>query len=101
MQPDSTVTEPLRPARGAIGVTLAEFAINRHDFMRVDIALCGDKPVIQLSRWKNTPAGEKRTGQAFAFAGHRLPVIQKLLAEASTALEQHFSTDTGAPHDAP
>jgi hypothetical protein len=81
------------------GAIVSELPINRHEGFCVEIASRADKPVVVLSRWKTTPTGKQRTGQCFPFGGHRLAVIQKLLAEAETRVA-HFATDAEAVNEA-
>jgi hypothetical protein len=68
-------------------VTVSEFPISQHECFRADIALRDGKPIVALSRWKHTPSGTRRTGQAFEFGGHRLAAVTKILADAATALD--------------
>jgi hypothetical protein len=79
-------------------VTVSEFPINRHESFRVAITMRDGNAIVALSRWKNTPAGTRRTGQAFEFGAGRLSAVAKLLADAGTALES-ISSNKGAAND--
>jgi hypothetical protein len=64
-----------------------EYAINPREVLRAEICTINGRPVIRLSRWKRTPAGnEKRTGSAFEFGAHRRGVVASLLSDIERAL---------------
>jgi hypothetical protein len=65
----------------------SEYAINPREVLRAEICIINGRPVIRLSRWKRTPAGnEKRTGSAFEFAPHRCAVVANLISDIERAL---------------
>ena len=70
-----------------MSVIVSESPINRHECFRAEITMRDGKPIVALSRWKTTPAGTRRTGQAFEFGARRLSAVAKLLADAGTALD--------------
>lgn len=66
-----------------------ETQLNRHELMRVEVGARGGKQIVALSRWRMTPDGVKRTGQAFEFGSHRLAVVSGLLAQAQEVASEH------------
>jgi hypothetical protein len=64
----------------------SEYAINQREVLRAEICTINGRPVIRLSRWKRTPAGDKRTGNAFEFGAHRCGVVASLLSDIERAL---------------
>lgn len=71
----------------AAGVaTLSEIPISTHETFRADVATRGGKQIIAVARWKQTPSGPRRTGQAFEFARHRLEALQRLLTDVAQGL---------------
>ena len=81
-----------------MSVIVSEFPINRHECFRAEITMRDGKPIVAFSRWKNTPAGTRRTGQAFEFGAQRLSAMAKLLADAGAALES-IASHKGAAND--
>jgi hypothetical protein len=79
-------------------VIVSEFPINRHECFRADITMRDGKPIVSLSRWKNTHAGTRRTGQALEFGARRLSAVAKLLADAETALD-YIASQKGAVNE--
>lgn len=75
-------------------VVVAEFLINNHQSFRAEIIERGGKRIVSLSRWKVTPAGPRRTGQTFEFAGHRTEAVEILLGEVQRVL--HVLENQGA-----
>lgn len=76
---------PLQPAADA-SIVVAEFPLNNHQSFRAEIIERDGKRVVSLSRWKVTPAGPRRTGQSFEFAGHRADAVASLLCEVQRVL---------------
>jgi hypothetical protein len=71
----------------------SEYAINPREVLRAEICTINGRPVVRLSRWKQTPEGHKRTGCAFEFGAHRCTAVAKLLADIERELG-------GLPHAA-
>ena len=92
--------EPNSPSPCVSGITLSEIPINRHECFRVDITPRNGKPVVTISRWKHTPDGPRRTGQAFEFGGHRLAMVTKLLVAAAASLDE-IAPNKEARNEAP
>jgi hypothetical protein len=83
----ATATESAQPFT-------SEYAINAREVLCAEICTINGRPVIRLSRWKLTPAGDKkRTGSAFEFGAHRTGVVAKLLSDIERELG-------GLPHAA-
>jgi hypothetical protein len=65
----------------------SEYAINAREVLRAEICSIKGRPVVRLSRWKRTAAGnEKRTGSAFEFGAHRCGVVADLLSDIEREL---------------
>jgi hypothetical protein len=65
----------------------SEYAINAREVLRAEICSIKGRPVIRLSRWKRTAAGnEKRTGSVFEFGAHRCGIVASLLSDIERAL---------------
>lgn len=77
-----TSSQPFRNDR-----LLAEYPLNRHQNIRVELVTRHGNAVVSLSRWKSTAEGSKRTGQNFEFGAHRLGAVLQLLSEAQARLE--------------
>lgn len=68
-------------------IVVAEYPLNRHQSFRAEIIARDGKSTVSISRWKMTPAGAKRTGQALEFGSHRLQAVADLLADVAAVLE--------------
>ena len=64
----------------------SEYEINPREIMRGEICKVNSGPVVRLSRWKKTPAGNKRTGCVFEFGAHRLSTVASLLSDIQQEL---------------
>ena len=62
-------------------VSVAQFSLSQHRFFRAEIVVRGKKSIVSVARWKNTPNGARRTGQAMEFGAHRIAAIVTLLTE--------------------
>ena len=58
---------------------IAEYEVSHHDVIRAEIIERQGKPVVTLSRWKRSPNGDKRSGQAFEFGAHRTEGVANIL----------------------
>jgi hypothetical protein len=63
-----------------------EYAINPREVFRAEICTINGRQVVRLSRWKRTPAGNKRTGCAFEFGAHRCASVVKMLSDIERML---------------
>jgi hypothetical protein len=66
---------------------IAELELNRHHCLRVTLTERAGKQVISISRWKMTPAGERRCGQSLEFGAHRAVAVAQLFNEVLRAIE--------------
>lgn len=89
----SNGAQPLAHPQASIHVS--EFPLNRYQSFRAEILTRDGKSVVCLSRWKNTPAGARRTGQCLEFGAHRTTGVAKLLRDVQDALKS-LSIDGGA-----
>ncbi len=64
-------------------IVFSEYPLNRHDALRAEVTIRDGKAVVALSRWKNSPTGARRTGQAFEFGAHRLHAVMQILADVA------------------
>jgi hypothetical protein len=79
-------TQVQQPASGIQPFT-SEYAISAHQILRAEICFIKGHPVVRLSRWKRTAAGnEKRTGSVFEFGAHRIGEVANLIADIERAL---------------
>jgi len=67
-------------------IASSQLDLNRHQCFRAEVIERKGKPIVSLSRWKSTPAGEVRTGQAIEFGAHRLAGIAQLLKDIETEM---------------
>jgi len=83
---EATLVGRPEPAAGTQPFT-SEYAISAHQILRAQICFIKGHPVVRLSRWKRTAAGnEKRTGSVFEFGAHRCGVVASLIADIERAL---------------
>jgi len=64
----------------------SEYAINSREVIRAEVCTINGRQVVRLSRWKLTPAGNKRTGCAFEFGAQRCKAVAGLLADIEREL---------------
>lgn len=62
-------------------IASSQLDLNRHQCFRAEVIERKGQSIVSLSRWKQTPAGEIRTGQCLEFGAHRLAGIAKLLSD--------------------
>src|SRR4051812_3767849 len=73
------------PQQDAV-IVVSDFPLNHHQRFRAEIIWRGSKAVVSVSRWKSTPKGPRRTGQALEFGAHRTAAITALLLEVQCVL---------------
>jgi hypothetical protein len=67
-------------------IVVSDFLLNHNQRFRAEIIRRDGKPVVSISRWKSTPKGPRRTGQAFEFGAHRTIAVTNLLVEVQRVL---------------
>lgn len=83
----STNCHPVPCVSDHDAIVVADFPISAHQSFRAEIATRDGKSIVSLSRWKNTPAGARRTGQSFEFGAHRTAGVVKLLGDVQNVLK--------------
>jgi hypothetical protein len=76
-------------------IVVSDFLLNHRQRFRAEIIARDGKPVVSISRWKSTPKGPRRTGQAFEFGGHRIGAVIALLVEVQRVMNT-LHTEGGA-----
>jgi hypothetical protein len=67
-------------------IVVSDFLLNHNQRFRAEIITRDGKPVVSISRWKSTPKGPRRTGQALEFGAHRTGAVTALLVEVQRVL---------------
>lgn len=71
---------------GTAVVVVSEYTLNPRESFRAEVATTNGRQIVRLSRWKNTPAGPRRTGQVFEFGVHRTAGVAKLVRDVEQLL---------------
>lgn len=98
MKPNSKASiecHPVPCVSDHAAIVVADFPISSHESFRAEVAKRDGKSIVSLSRWKNTPAGARRTGQSFEFGAHRTAGVAKLLRDVQNVLKS-TGVDGGA-----
>lgn len=85
--PQSAIIGASRLGDQQASIIVSEFTLNHRQRFRAEILMREGKPVVSISRWKNTAAGANRTGQAFEFGAHRTAAVANLLMEVQRVLD--------------
>jgi hypothetical protein len=67
-------------------IVVSDFPLNHRHRFRAEVITRDGKLVVSISRWKTTPMGLRRTGQALEFGAHRTGAVAALLVEVQHVL---------------